>query len=643
MVNRKQRRAAKRQGNLQDPAVQGMYDDAARHLQAGRLAEAEQLFRMVLAVQPRHADTLHCLGLIAYQGSHYDESVELIGKAIRLRKDNPNYYCNLGNALLRQGRIDEAMSGYRRALALKPDLAEAHNNLGSALGGQGRIDDAMLHYARALAINPDYAEAYYNMGNLVRDQGRIDDAVMYFERALVLNPDHANAHNNLGIILNDKGRSDEAIAHFESALALNPYLVDAHNNLANILVAQGRLDDAIAHYERSITINPDQIEAHNGIANVLTSQGKFKDALVYYERALTINPHYAETHFNRSEIKTFHHDDPDLAVLEALVETDDLPDSKAPYIHFALAKAFEDTGDHVRAFEHMRQGNTLKRSHIQYDEKSTLEYFRRIATVFDSNLLDRFQGEGNPSSVPIFVLGMPRSGSTLVEQILASHPQIHAGGELTALEKAGNAVFGAIDHQIQYPESVPAFDGAILRQLGQSYLDLLPPCADDKVRIIDKLPGNFLNIGLIRLILPNARIIHTMRDPIDTCVSCYSKLFESGLEFTYDLAELGRYYRSYRGLMDHWRSVLPPGAILAVSYEDVVDDLEGQARRLIDYCGLPWDDRCLTFHETSRPVRTGSVAQVRKPLFRSSLQRWRRYEGELAPLLNELGRHHTFA
>ncbi len=202
-----------------------------------------------------------------------------------------------------------------------------------------------------------------------------------------------------------------------------------------------------------------------------------------------------------------------------------MPEDKAPYIHFALAKALEDCGDYVRAFEHLRQGNALKRGQIQYDEPAIIELFQRVSAVFDRSLFDRFDGEGDPSSVPIFVLGMPRSGSTLIEQILASHPQIHGAGELTDLEEAARTVLDAGSQPVPYPECVPALDGAILRRIGRTYLARLPVLADGKVRIVDKLPGNFLRIGLIRLILPNARIIHTMRDPIDTCVSCYSKLF----------------------------------------------------------------------------------------------------------------------
>jgi len=512
--------------------MQGMLGTALGHHQAGRLTEAERIYRQILTLDARHSDSLHLLGLIACQSGRYDVAVELIGQAIRLRKHNPFYYCNMGSALRAQGKIDEAVAHFKRALVLKPDYADAHNNLGNALAEHGNPDDAALHYGRALAINPD----------------------------------HAEAHNNLG--------------------------------------------------------------------NVCKEQGEFENALAHYGRAIAIRPDYAEAHYNRAELKTFHRGDADLAALEALVRRDDLPANKVPHIHFALAKALEDSGDYVRAFEHLRQGNALKRRQIDYDEKSAVELFQRVRNVFDSSLFDRFQGEGDPSSTPIFVLGMPRSGSTLIEQILASHAQIHGAGELNDLDAAVNSVLG---QGAPYPECIPSLDGAALRKIGQAYLCRLPSSAGGKVRIVDKLPGNLLKIGLIRMILPNARIIHTMRDPIDTCVSCYSKLFTSGQHFSYDLAELGRYYRGYKELMTHWRTVLPPDAMLDVSYEDVVDDLEGQARRMIDYCGLPWDDRCLSFDKTSRRVQTASAAQVRNPLFRGSLQRWRRYEGGIAPLLQELG------
>jgi len=317
--------------------------------------------------------------------------------------------------------------------------------------------------------------------------------------------------------------------------------------------------------------------------------------------------------------------------MERLAARGDAEAGNAPIIHFALAKALEESGDYGRAFAHLRKGNEMKRARIQYDEAAALGFFKRISAVFDPGLFNRLQGSGDRSPVPVFVLGMPRSGSTLIEQILASHPQIHGAGELPHPSSAAHAI------PFLFPESVLSLDTEALARIGQSYVSQLPALEHGQLLTVNKLPNNFLYLGLIRLILPNARIIHTVRNPLDTSLSCYSTLFTAGQHFSYEMRELGRYYRGYSELMVHWRSLLPADAMLDVAYEDVVDDLEGQARRLIDYCGLRWDDRCLSFHKTRRPVHTASAVQVRQPLFRTSIDRWRRFESELGPLFEELG------
>jgi tetratricopeptide (TPR) repeat protein len=650
--------------------VQGAFYEAVQHHRAGRLDEAVAGYRRVLALRPDRAEAHNNLGAARVAQGRFDEAVAHYERALAVKPNYADAHRNLGSTFAAQGRMVEAVAHYEHALVLKPECAVAHNDLGVALAAQGRIVEAAAHYKRALALNPDCAVAHNNLGVAFVTLGRIHDALTHYERAVVLKPDYARAHNNLGVVLAALGRIDDAVAHYERALALQPDYAEAHGNLGIALAALGKIDGAVASCARTLVLKPNHAEAHNSLGNILRSQGKFDDAMAHFGRAIAIRPDYAEAHFNRADIKTFRDGDPDLTALETLAGRDGIPASKMPFIHFALAKALEDSGDYRRGFEHLRKGNDSKRKQIDYDEAAVLDLFQRITDVFHSDLFSRLQGAGDPSPVPIFVLGMPRSGSTLIEQILASHPQIHGAGELTDLGEAASAVMSARDplgesqwsghaapyqsqwsghaapYQSQwsghaapykYPEGIAALDGAAARRMGQSYLARLPVPTAGKVRIVDKLPGNFFYIGLIRLILPNARIIHSVRNPLDTCVSCYSKLFTSGQDFTYDLAELGRYYRSYRKLMVHWRSVLSPGAMLEVAYEDVVNELEGEARRLIDYCGLPWDDRCLSFHRTSRLVRTASDVQVRKPLFRNSLERWRKYEDGIASLLDELG------
>jgi tetratricopeptide (TPR) repeat protein len=609
-------------------------EQALGHHRAGRLAEAEAIYRDILANDAQHADSLHLLGMIELQRGHHDVAVQMIDQAIAINPKEAAYHSNLGTILQAQGKLNEAIACFERALALKPDWAEVHSNLGNVLENQGRLEEAAACQEQALSLKPECAEVCSNLGNIRHAQGKVDDAVACYRRALALKPDYVDAHNNLGTALLSQNRIEQAVAHYERALALQPDYAAAHNNLGNALSKQDRTDEAQAHYERALVLKPDYANAYNNLGNVFKEQGRFDDAMAQYERAIAIRPDFAAAHLNRSEIKSFRHGDGDLAMLEALAGSEGLSADNAVYIHFALAKALEDAGDYAQAFEHLRKGNAGKRAQVNYKEEGVLALFQRISAVFNRGLLNQFEREGDPSSVPVFVVGMPRSGSTLIEQILSSHPQIHGAGELTAIETMeSTGLFEAGDPPLPYPESISAFDRQGFRRLGQSYLSRLPKVANGELRIIDKLLGNFVHIGLIRLMLPNARIIHSTRHPIDTCVSCYFKLFNTGLHFTYDLAELGRYYLAYSQLMDHWRSVLP---MLEVSYEDVVNDLEGQARRLIDYCSLPWDDRCLHFHKSTRTVRTASAVQVRQPLFRSSLQRWRRYEAELGPLLDEL-------
>jgi hypothetical protein len=285
----------------------------------------------------------------------------------------------------------------------------------------------------------------------------------------------------------------------------------------------------------------------------------------------------------------------------------------------------------------MRKGNELKRRRIDYDEVRALGVLDRVRSVFDRRLLAARQGGGYPSSLPVFVVGMPRSGTTLVEQILASHPEVHGAGELPDLNRLVERLRNAAGAAFLYPEDAPALAAERLREFGETYVEGLRGRAPGATRVTDKMPGNFLLLGLIHLALPGASIIHVTRDPRDTCLSCYSKLFTAEQNFAYDLGELGRYYSKYSQLMAHWQDVLPEGRILSIRYEDVIADLEGEARRIISHCGLAWDERCLAFHKTERPVKTASATQVRRPIYRSAVGRWQLYEEHLGPLLAALG------
>jgi Sulfotransferase family len=324
--------------------------------------------------------------------------------------------------------------------------------------------------------------------------------------------------------------------------------------------------------------------------------------------------------------------------MEKLLRDDTSLTPKArTHLHFALGKAYGDLRQYEKSFEHLHNGNALKRKQIAYDEMGVLGLFDRVRTNLDRKAIESRTGQGDPSNLPIFVLGMPRSGTTLVEQIVASHPKVFGAGELTDLGAVTETVRGADGAQLPYPEFVPSLEAPHLGAIAQQYLARLRAISPDAERITDKMPSNFFFIGLIHLVLPNAPIIHVKRDPVDTCISCFSKLFSGSQDHTYDLAELGRYYVKYIELMEHWRAVLPAGRVLDVQYEDLIADFETQARRIVEYCGLEWHANCLAFHKTERPVRTASATQVRKPIYKTSIGRWRVYGEHIGPLLKALG------
>ena len=637
---------------------------------AGLLAEARALCQRVLDAQPNEPNALHLLGLVALQSGNVTDAIEQLRRAVKLAPDVALYHTNLGEMCRLAGRLEEAVTHGRRALDLKPDYPEALNNLGNALRALNRLDEAECAYRRAVEIEPRFVQAWKNLGTTLRELRRFREAIEAYRKAMAQAPnDPDTLHNialaalglhrldeaaellrkalaienrdpklfvHLGAVLIDQGKIEEAVAALEQGLTLDPASHDAINLLGRAAFMRGALDAALAHCRRAVELKPDFADAYNGMGNALHALGRFREAVDAYLRALALDPMNTRTYVNLADSKKFAEGDPQLLTMQALERGDCLEPGERMFLHFALGKAYADLNDPARAFEHLLQGNALKRAQTLYDEAATAALFERTETLFTPALTKRKARHGQRSHVPVFVLGMPRSGTTLVEQILASHPLVHGAGELTTFEEVIRTVREG--DLMSYPDFVPTLDATCIRRIGERYLAEMRRIAPiGRTRVINKMPANYLMIGLIHLALPNARIIHTIRDPVDTCISCFSKLFALEQNYTYDLAELGRYYRRYQKLMDHWRQVLPQGRILDVRYEEVVADLEGQARRIIAHCGLDWDERCLAFHKTARPVRTASAMQVRQPIYNLSIGRWRVYEPYIGPLLAELG------
>jgi tetratricopeptide (TPR) repeat protein len=602
-----------------------------------RPQEALAHLRRAIASNPGFVQARCNLGLVLAQLNRHEEAIAQYRQVLALKGDHAEVHCHLGNALCGLGRLEEATVEFRRALAINPALAQAHCNLGLLVGTREGPQAAIQHYERALAIKPDFLEAHHNLGNALRKLNRHREAIAHYAKALgIAPPRRTEVHNNLGISLQALGRHQEAIGQYQQALALDGNSAEVRNNLATALQGLGQFEAAIAGYQAALAVKPDHAEAHNNVGVVFQALGRLEEASQAYERATQLAPRNTEFQLNFANSRHFTRADPRLAALRAL-ENDltSLSTEEQIPLHFALGKAYADLGEHPRSFAYLLKGNALKRAGVCYDEAATLKRFERIQAAFTSELLQEKSGVGDASTAPVFVLGMPRSGTTLVEQILASHSKVFGAGELDAFGRAVATM--ATANGVAFPELAATISAEELRSLGGSYVERLRRAPTVAERIVDKMPSNFAFVGLIHLALPHARIIHTRRDPLDTCLSCFSILFASEHAHAYDLGELGRFYHGYASLMTHWRHVLPPGVMLEVQYEDVVDDLEGQARNIIAHCGLDWEDACLAFHETQRPVETASARQVRQPIYRSSVGRSRSYAGLLQPLRQALG------
>ena len=521
-------------------------------------------------------------------------------------------------------------SSSRRGTLGNPDRVF---NAALRLHYQGQFDEAARAYETLLKSNRDHADALHNLGIIRMQQRRLDEAHKLLRKAIYQRPKSTNFLHSFGLLLKELNQLEAAAARFREALAIHPDYPDARANLGIVCQQLNRHEEALQHFERVATLQPDSAQAHGQVGFALAIVGRLEAGQRRLEQAIELEPRNPRHYRILAGLKRFTAGDPHLAALERMA---DRPDGfTVEYhleLHFALAKAYADLEQHERAFRHLLKANALKRQQVSYDEATVIAEFTRYEALFSAEVIRACTGLGDPTPQPIFIVGMPRSGSTLIEQILASHPQIETVGESANFAVAA----GALDPGRQNPADLGA---SALRRIAADYLTQLHARASaDAPRITDKLLVNSRFVGLIHLAFPNARIIHARRGPLDTCLSCFSTLFDLGQHhYSYDLGELGRFWRAHDRLMRHWQTVLPEGIMLEVEYEALVGDLESHARRVVTHCGLEWSDACLEFHKAERPVYTASVTQVRQPIYRSSVDRWRPYQELLQPLFEGLG------
>jgi tetratricopeptide (TPR) repeat protein len=605
--------------------------------QRGKLPEALVALRRAVSLNPQSPQALNNLGIVHYDRNEFEEAAKCYEGAIALNGSYAEAHNNLGNALRALGRYEEALDHYQRALLIRENYPGAYNNMASILREQDQVAEAEFAYRKAIALNPRYFEAYGNLATLLVQHERSDEALRVLGDALKIDPKHVPTLIHVARTQLSMGSHVQAEQACRLALAEDPNSAEAHAMLGEVLHETDRFKEALECYEAALTLKPTLFDARNHYGICLKSVGRLDEAREQLLKSLELNPRAYGIYANLSDLEKYTPDNPHLKAMEAIIqEASDPMSERYMALHFGLGKAYEDIGEYEKAFNHFQMGATLKRAKLKYDEAETFAFFDSIREIFNANYFAHPPFAGVPSNMPIFIIGMPRSGSTLVEQILSSHPQTCGAGEIKEFSRRLNALRSRFPSLPKYPQIAVKMNQAHYKIVAEGYLSTLKSLAGTATRVTDKLLTNYYFVGMLHVMFPNAKFVHTTRNPVDTCWSAYTKLFKDDMPHSYDFGELGRYYKKYEELMAHWEKVLPQGVIKTVVYEEVVDNLEPTARELLDFLGLPWDPACLSFHESDRPVKTASVVQVRKPVYRTSVEKWRRYGTRLQPLADAL-------
>jgi tetratricopeptide (TPR) repeat protein len=624
--------------------LQPHYPEAANNLglawlAQGKLDAAADQFREALRLKPGVAMVHNNLGNALRLQGDKTQAVQEFQEALRLDPSLAEAHTNLGQLSLELRRLEEAAFHCREAVRLRPNFPEAHNNHGNVLREQGKLHEAKACYTEALRLNPDLAMTYNNIGQAVQEEGKLDDAVTWYQKGLQLEPGSARIHCNLASALADQEKDSEAIGEYQRALQLDPNHAEAHHGLGTVVHDQGDFQEAAGRFREALRLKPDLVAAHTSLGTVLEELGEFDAALACFREALRYDPNCAGAYGQLGTTLRSKLPEDDRAAMRRLLSDPDLSPGKALALHFGLAQVLDAQGAYAEAAEHLRRANGLRQAEWQkrgqaYDAAEHGKFVDGLMATFTPAFFERIRGFGLETERPVFIVGLPRSGTTLIEQILASHSQVFGAGELRHVRDTFEALPRTMGSEALPIECVRELDRATAGLLGQRHLERLRRINEPAVRIADKMPDNYLHLGLIATLFPRAKLIHCRRDLRDVAVSCWMTNFRQ-IRWAFDLEHIASRFGEYRRVMDHWRRVLPV-PLLEVDYEETVADLEGVARRLVAWCGLDWEPACLTFHETRRPVRTASVSQVRQPIYQRSVARWKHYEKAMEELFAKL-------
>jgi len=637
-------------------------------LRAGRAATAEASLRALEARFPGEVNCLWLLGVALIDQEKVAGGIETLERVLNAAPDFAEARVDLARAYRRAGRTEAARAEVRRVLEAMPNHHRAWLAYGDVLVDLHKYQDAAVAFERARLTDPQRVRIEAAGAALVADERR--KAEELFREVLRDDPSHVAALCGLAALAVAADRAQDAERLLRHALRQSAHIPLAYRGLGPALVQLGRLteaevaarhlekmepgspqtwvviasiairlmrqEEALEAYERAAELKPDTVSLRMSAGHVQKTLGRRRESEASYKAALQMDPGRGEVYWSLADLKNYTFSDEEIAAMERLVASDKRERSNEAQLHFALGRAFEQREDYERAFAHYAQGNALRRLDAPFDIEGFERRSARIRAFFDASFFAARSGSGDRSSAPIFIVGLPRSGSTLVEQILASHPQVQGTMELPNILNIVGQFDDLAANRGGYPETVGRASPGQLTTLGRRYLEETAPLRSGREHFTDKLPNNFSHVGLIHAILPRATIIDARRHPMDACFSTFKQYFAEGQTFSYDLIDLGRYYRCYLALMDHWDRVLP-GKVLRIQYEELVREPEANIRRLLAHCGLPFEPACLSFHETRRPVRTASAEQVRQPLYSSGVGYWRHFERKLEPLRQTLG------
>jgi tetratricopeptide (TPR) repeat protein len=641
---------------------------------SGDVVGAEAAARKAVALIPHSADAHNHLGLALQAQERHEEAVAAYRDAIELRPDFALAHNNIGGVLRELDRIDEALAAYREAVRLAPNLPLALSNLGQMLLEKGEKDEAEKYCKRAIELAPNFPEGLSNLGNVLRAKDNMKEAKDCYRLALKMRPQVAMIHGNLGQALQQEGNLEEAIKCYNRAVELDPKSPRFESHMASALADKEDWTAAAAHYRKALALKSDFPEALNGLGKVLHEQGDFKGAIASFEESLKKKPDFADAysnlagahaelgdlekanHYYREAIRcdpdyagaysvlaTHLRDklpDEDVRAMEEFLAREHLSDWKRSTLHHGLAHYYDAKKDYSLAAEHATKGNQYRqevwtRQGKTYSRDDHTGFVSFLIKQFQPSFFERVKGWGLDTETPVFVFGMPRSGTTLLEQILGSHPQVFGAGELPIAKETFDQVPKWMNVQAAPAVCMPHITREVVQQAAKEHLSRLlayNPSSSD--RIVDKMPDNYLWLGFIAAVFPRAKLIYSKRDVHDIAVSCWITNFKQ-IRWACDQEDIASRIKNHLRIMDHWRAVLPL-PMLEVEYEQTVEDLEGVARKMVEFCGLPWDPACLAFHESKRTVRTASLTQVRQPVYKKSVQRWKNYEESLKPLFTVL-------